>query len=42
MKLRLYKTTWSNPHPGKTISALDFRSTMTDSSPFLIAISTEP
>lgn len=42
MKLRLYKTTWSNPHPEKTISAMDFRSTMTDCSPYLIAITTEP
>jgi hypothetical protein len=42
MKLRVYKTTWNNPHPEKTISALDFRSTMTDSSPYLIAITMEP
>lgn len=41
MRIRLYKTTWANPHPEKMISAMDFRSTMTDCSPFLLGITVE-
>lgn len=36
--VRLFKTTWKNPLPEETIASIDFRTTMSDSAPFLIAI----
>lgn len=42
LTLQLYKTTWKNPHPDKTITGLDYVSTMSHSAPFLIAITAEP
>ena len=41
MFLRLYATSWDNPHPGKLIAALGLESTMTDSSPYLLAVTLE-
>ena len=35
------KTTWKNPLPGVEIDHIDFQSTMTNSAPFLIAITVE-
>jgi hypothetical protein len=37
----LYTTRWSNPHPDIPISKLDFVGSMTESSPFLVAITAE-
>ena len=37
----IYKTTWLNPDPDKTIASIDYRSAMTDAAPFLIAITLE-
>jgi hypothetical protein len=37
----LFKTTWNNPRPDQEIATIDYRSTMTDSAPFLIAITVE-
>ena len=39
--IRLYKTTWSNPRPDVEITSIDYVSAMTDSAPFLIAITAE-
>ena len=36
--LRIYKTTFENPQPGTTITAIDYVSTMQYSSPFLIGL----
>jgi hypothetical protein len=38
---RLYALSWQNPHPDKSVLAMDFISTMSASAPFLIAITTE-
>ena len=40
-KLRLYKSSWENPRPEVEVATVDFVSAMTDSSPFLIAITAE-
>lgn len=40
--VRLFKTTWINPLPDLKITSLDYVSEMTDSAPFLIAITAEP
>ena len=39
--LRIYRTTFPNPHPAKKIEKVDYVSTMNDSSPFLIALTLE-
>ena len=39
--VRLYKSTWENPLPDTEIVSMDFASAMTDSAPFLIALTTE-
>jgi hypothetical protein len=39
--LRIYKTTFENPQPGATITAIDYVSTMQNSSPFLIGLTIE-
>lgn len=39
--LRLYKTTWQNPHPDTEITAIDFVSAEKNSSPFLVAVTAE-
>ena len=39
--LRLYKTTWKNPHPDAEITAIDLVSEEKNSVPFLIAITAE-
>lgn len=38
----LFKYTWENPRPEVEVAALDFFSTMTTASPFLIALTVEP
>jgi hypothetical protein len=40
-RLRLYLTTRENPRPGMKVTTFDFVSTMTDSAPFLIAVTVE-
>ena len=40
-RLRLYLNTRENPRPGVKITAFDFVSAMTDSAPFLIAVTVE-
>jgi hypothetical protein len=39
---RLYLSTWPNPQPDLVIKSIDYRSTMSDAAPFLIAITLEP
>ena len=39
--LRLYQTTWQNPHPDIEITAIDFVSAEKNSSPFLVAVTAE-
>jgi hypothetical protein len=40
--IRLYLTTWENPHPAKTVTSIDYASTMdTDCAPFCVAITVE-
>jgi len=39
--LHLYKATWENPHPEQTVESITFRSELTQSSPFLLAITAE-
>jgi hypothetical protein len=39
--LRVYKTTFENPQPAITIEAIDYVSTMQNSSPFLIGLTIE-
>jgi hypothetical protein len=41
MKTRLIKFTWINPLPEVTITAIDFISSLTTSSPMLVAITVE-
>ncbi|MCP5523421.1 MAG: hypothetical protein H7A46_17940 [Verrucomicrobiales bacterium] len=40
-ELRLYQTRWENPMPDQEITSIDFISAMSDSAPFLIAITAE-
>lgn len=42
MKTRLLLFTWKNPLPDVTIDSIDFVSTLTTSSPMLVAITVEP
>ncbi|MBI2927781.1 MAG: AAA-like domain-containing protein [Verrucomicrobia bacterium] len=39
--LRIYQTTWPNPFPDVEVASLDFFSTMSESAPFVIAITVE-
>jgi eukaryotic-like serine/threonine-protein kinase len=39
--MRLYQRTWENPRPDVEVETIDFISAMTDSAPFLIAITVE-
>ena len=39
--IRLYRTTWSIPRPDVEITSIYYVSAMTDSAPFLIAITAE-
>ena len=41
MQLRLFKKAWNNPHPEKVIKAIDYTSSMKDSSPFMLAITAD-
>jgi WD40 repeat protein len=40
--IRVFEWKWENPRPETAIETLDFESSMTDCSPFLIAITLEP
>lgn len=40
--VRLYKLSWTNPRPDVEITSIDLISTMTQSAPFVIAITAEP
>jgi hypothetical protein len=40
--IRLYAVTWKNPHPGRTVTAIDFESNgKTAAAPFLVALTLE-
>jgi len=39
--LRLYQKTWKNPSPDSAVKSIDFVSNMTESAPFLVAITLE-
>jgi hypothetical protein len=39
--LRIYKTRFQNPKPGLSVSSIDYRSAMRNSSPFLLALTVE-
>jgi hypothetical protein len=39
---RLYLTSWINPQPDIVIQSIDYRSSMSDAAPFLVAITLEP
>jgi hypothetical protein len=41
MSLRLYMTSWENPHPEMLIISISLESAMTDSSPFFLAVTAE-
>jgi hypothetical protein len=41
MKIRLYVTTWQNPHPRKLITAIDYHSSNTLCAPFCVAMTGE-
>ena len=41
LKLRLYVTTWQNPHPDKRVVHIDYSSTNTACAPFCLAITAE-
>jgi hypothetical protein len=41
-RVRLFKTTWKNPVPEEPITRIDYHTAMTDSAPFLIAITLDP
>jgi hypothetical protein len=40
--LRLYLTSYENPHPEKEVVSVDFVSAMTTAAPFLVAMTVEP
>jgi hypothetical protein len=40
-QIGVFKTTWINPRPEQEIATIDYRSSMTDAAPFLIAITVE-
>ena len=40
--IRLYRTTFTNPHPDKTVRSIDYVSAMNQSSPFMIGLTLEP
>ena len=40
-RVRLYKSTWENPHPDKEIASMDFVSRMTTAAPFLVAVTVD-
>ena len=39
--LRLYRTSFANPHPGLEIASLDYVSTLSGAAPFLVGLTTE-
>jgi len=41
LSLRLYRRTWDNPHPDVVLDSVDYESTFSSSSPFLIALTVE-
>jgi hypothetical protein len=40
--LRLYRSTFANPHPELKVTSLDYLSTGTDAAPFLVGLTVEP
>jgi hypothetical protein len=42
LSVRLFKSTWLNPFPETEITTIDYVSTVSESAPFLIAITAEP
>jgi hypothetical protein len=41
IKIRLFATTWTNPHPEKEVATLDMLSAGTECDPFLVAVTVE-
>jgi hypothetical protein len=41
MKIRLYVSSWDNPHPSKLVTSLDYHSANTLCAPFCVAITAE-
>jgi len=39
--IRLFATTWANPHPEKEVATLDILSAGTECDPFLVAVTLE-
>ncbi|MBN2329714.1 MAG: hypothetical protein JXR73_21415 [Candidatus Omnitrophica bacterium] len=39
--IRLFKTSWNNPHPERKVNSIDYVSEMTDCAPFLVALTVE-
>jgi hypothetical protein len=39
--LRLYRSTFANPHPGLEIASIDYDSTLTEAAPFLVGLTVE-
>lgn len=39
--IRLFMTTWQNPQPDRVVTHIDYRSTMTEAAPFLVALTIE-
>jgi hypothetical protein len=42
LSVRLYQMTWLNPQPDTEVQRIDFKSTLENPAPFLIAITVEP
>jgi hypothetical protein len=40
-RIRLFATAWKNPHPDRTVSAIDFQTKDTPCAPFLVALTLE-
>src|SRR5262249_49495450 len=40
-EIRLFSSTWKNPHPDKKVASLDFETNDTPAAPFLVALTLE-
>jgi hypothetical protein len=40
-KVYLFAMVWTNPHPDRVVESIDFESSVTDCSPFLVAVTAE-
>ncbi|HEV3165330.1 MAG TPA: hypothetical protein VGZ22_14985 [Isosphaeraceae bacterium] len=41
IKIRLFSSSWTNPHPEKEVATIDFTSKKTQCKPFVVALTTE-